>query len=646
MNVRWYFPFATGGLINSINHAGIETFRGNPIESLAREINQNSLDAVKDPEKPVVVEFQTFEVDKNRFPGLDEFTATLEKCLATWKGKNPKSEEFLLNALDILEKDTIQFLRISDFNTKGLEGAKTGEIGSPWSSLVREAGSSNKAEDSGGSFGIGKSAPFLVSQFRTLFYSSFDRTGYESHIGVANLMSYQIDASTFTVGTGYYTHDENSSAIPGQIVLDKHFIRNETGTDIYVSAFYPDEDWEQEMIASILYNFFITIHEKKLIVKINGFEINHQNIGTLIEELEDTEENRNLKNYFNLLTSEKTLKLPYPAKNYKNQIIFDEGEAILYLLNGEDLNRRVLMTRKNGMRIYEQGHISGSISFTGILRITGKNMNNIFKEMENPEHNQWSPNRYEKDPKLADRIFRELRRFIRETVKDYFQEKIEDSMDAVGLSDFLPNTAFITDGEKERRESITSSIKEITKKEKRYEQKKIVHPPGSIEEEILKQLKGDFGTSFGGDLTGNVSDNETSGGTHGGGATQPGGSNILDPYTDGSVQNKKERKPSSKPLEIQYRYICTNKDEGMYRIMIQAEKPLTRARLKLMTYGEQRDLPLHVRDAMTGDPEVMIEKIEEDTIYLQTANERKKFSLDIAIDYTEYCVVGALLYEN
>ncbi|RKJ16181.1 hypothetical protein D7X33_47490, partial [Butyricicoccus sp. 1XD8-22] len=59
----------------------------------------------------------------------------------------------------ILNEQEIPFLRISDFNTKGLEGAQTGELGSPWSSLVREAGSSNKGDSSGGSFGIGKSAP-------------------------------------------------------------------------------------------------------------------------------------------------------------------------------------------------------------------------------------------------------------------------------------------------------------------------------------------------------------------------------------------------------------------------------------------------------------------------------------------------------
>ncbi|HZG71821.1 MAG TPA: hypothetical protein VEY51_09840, partial [Chondromyces sp.] len=391
METYWNFPAATGGMINSINNAGLETFRGNALESLTREICQNSLDAVKDNNKPVIVEFKSSSTDIDVFPNKEEIIQVLQLCQKTWRGHNKKSEDFIQSALEILNRSEMKFLRISDFNTKGLEGAKDGKLGSPWSSLVKEAGSSNKDESSGGSFGIGKAAPFLNSNLRTLFYSSFDITGYKSHIGVANIMSFKKSDNQTTLGNGYYTYDENSLAIPGQLYLEKDFRREETGTDIYISAFEPIEDWEAEVKKSILFNFFITVFKRNLIVKINDFEINHHNIAQLIYELEDNEENQILKNYFSLLTSDKTIKIPYSERTYKQGIHFEEGEAELYLLNGEDLNRRVLMTRKTGMRIFEQKNISGSISFTGLLMITGTSMNNIFKQMENPAHNEWSP---------------------------------------------------------------------------------------------------------------------------------------------------------------------------------------------------------------------------------------------------------------
>ena len=230
-------------------------------------------------------------------------------------------------------------------------------------------------------------------------------------------MSFKKNSEQLTLGNGYYTNSEDSLAIPGLLHLDENFNRDETGTDIYISAFEPIADWKEEVKKSVLFNFFITVFQKKLVVRINEFVINDENIEQLIMDLEDTEENRTLKSYFAVLTSPDTVKVPYPAMTYKRKLTFDEGEAHLYLLNGEDLNRRVLMTRKTGMRIFEQKNISGSISFTGLLMITGTNMNTIFKEMENPAHNEWASDRYEKDPKLAKKAYADLRKFIRDTVK-------------------------------------------------------------------------------------------------------------------------------------------------------------------------------------------------------------------------------------
>ena len=48
------------------NHAGIETFTGRRIESLTREIIQNSLDAKDFTKKgePVIIEFSKFNLEK------------------------------------------------------------------------------------------------------------------------------------------------------------------------------------------------------------------------------------------------------------------------------------------------------------------------------------------------------------------------------------------------------------------------------------------------------------------------------------------------------------------------------------------------------------------------------------------------------
>lgn len=646
MKIYWNFPAATGGLINSINNAGLETFRGNALESLTREVCQNSLDAVKDTGSPVVVEFKQFQMNTYGFPEKEQLVEVFHKCEATWRGRNKKSEDFIKNALNLLRKDKINFLRISDFNTKGLEGAREGEIGSPWSSLVKEAGSSNKGESSGGSFGIGKSAPFLNSNLRTLFYSSKDISGYESYIGVANIMSFQKDENQITLGNGYFTHNEKSLAIPGTFQLDTHYTREETGTDIYVSAFEPVGDWEAEVKKSVLHNFFITIFNKKLVVKINDFEINHENLGQLIHDLEGTEENEILKQYYNLLNSEKTIKLKYPAKDYKSGISFEEGEAELLLFKGEDLNRRVLMTRKTGMRLFEQKNISGSISFTGILMITGNHMNNIFKQMENPAHNEWAPERYEKDSKLAKKIYSDLRSYIRKTVNELFQEKITDRMDAVGLSDFLPNKNLLSETGRNKTESLTSSIKSLVSKKKKDDPPKKTVSKGDQEEDIEEQLKGEFGITPTGDQGGNGTGQHSGGGDNGGGSTETGGNNELDDNGQGDQDKKRERKPSKFPVHMQQRYVCVDKNDGKYRFMVTPQKSLESGRLVFKVVGEQSDYDLPIRKAATDHSEVLVEKYSSNTVYLQSLKANKSFMLDVEIDYSDYCVLEVELYEN
>ncbi|WP_154663112.1 hypothetical protein [Bacillus massiliigorillae] len=640
----WNFPAVTGGNINSINNAGLETFRDNALDSLTREICQNSLDAVKEHDKPVIVEFRKFSISSEAFPGKDELVSVFQDCKDTWRGKNKKSEEFIEQALSILNRPHMEFLRISDFNTIGLKGAKDADLGSAWSSLVKEAGSSNKEDESGGSFGIGKAAPFLNSHLRTLFYSSYDEDGYKSHIGVANIMSYKKN-NEITLGSGYYTNNHASRAIEGLLNLDQAFERSETGTDIFVSAFEPVEDWQKDIIHSILHNFFITVWNKRLIVRVNDFEINHKNLGELIAQLEDSEENSVLKNYYKALVSKRTSKIKYPAQKYKYNIVFNEGEAELYLMSGEDLNRRVLMTRKTGMKIFEQKNINGSISFTGILMITGTNMNSIFKQLENPAHNGWMPNRFEKDAKLADKIYSDLRKFIRTQVKELFQQKTADVMDAVGLSDFLPNNTLLSDEGKNKKESISSTIKEITYKKKEQEPKKKKRKMRELPSKLDEELMGEFGIMP--EETTSVETNENSTDTEENSTEQTSNSNNnrtdKDKPGEAIGENLKPRK--SKPVGSKQKYICSNKQDGKYNFLISTDKAIARGELRFKLLGEQSDYDLPIKTAKFNDGSIKPEEITNNSIFFISSAKKKSFSVSIEVDYSEYCVMEVEVFE-
>ncbi|HWL22382.1 MAG TPA: hypothetical protein VNR38_01285 [Ureibacillus sp.] len=602
MQSYWNFPAAAGGTINSINNAGIETFKGNELDSLTREICQNSLDAIKDETKPVVVEFKSFKLPRNQFPQRSELLEAFDKSETTWKGKNPKSEQFVAQAKYILNEDEIQFLRISDFNTKGLEGAQTGELGTPWSSLVREAGSSNKGDSSGGSFGIGKSAPFANSKLRILFYSSQDLSNYQSHIGVANIMSFEKEPGHITLGTGYFTNDPNSTAIPGLINLDSNFNRAETGTDIFVSAFEPkDQDWVETIRNSVIFNFFITIWQNKLVVKVEDEIISHENICSFISQLDDNDDYRHVKNYFRLLTSEDSIQIPYPSKSYKKIGNFEDGEATLYIMKGEDLNRRVLMTRKAGMRLFEQNRISGSISFTGILIITGKHMNQVFKKMENPAHTGWEPNRFEEAPNEAKDAFSDLRKFVKETVQQYFQAEATDSMDAFGLSDFLPDTTTVEGEGDDKKESLTLKIKSIAQKKKEKPKKKLKKKQRTEDfEDTLEEA----GITPDGDQAGHSNEERDTGLGEGGGTGNNHGEQGPSAEGDGGAKEVKGEKEKNKPIDVETRYVCLQKNEGLYRVNIKPDKKFEKGKLEFKVSGEQSDYILPIIDIKSNDIEV------------------------------------------
>lgn len=642
MQPFWNFPAASGGMINSVNNAGIETFKGNELDSLTREICQNSLDAAKDESQPVVVEFKCFMLPSNQFPKRDELLEAFNKCETTWAGKNEKTEQFVEQAKYILNQNEIPFLRISDFNTKGLEGAQTGELGTPWSSLVKEAGSSNKGDSSGGSFGIGKSAPFANSKLRILFYSSRDITNYQSHIGVANIMSFEKEPGLITLGTGYYTYTHNSNAIPNLLNLDPNFTREESGTDIYVSAFEPKEkDWIEAIRNSVIFNFFITILQGKLVVKINDEVISQENIDQLISQLDDSHDDfRHVKNYFKLFTSEDTIKIPYPAKSYRKIGNFEEGEATLYIMKGEDLNRRVLMTRKTGMRLFEQNRISGSISFTGVLMITGKHMNYVFKKMENPAHTGWEPNRYEEAPKEAEKAFKELRKFVRETVQQQFQPETTEAMDAFGLSDFLPDTSTVEGEGEDKKEALTLKIKSVTQKKKEKPKKKL---KAKKRTKSIEDMLADAGISPEGDQAGHSDEEREEGLGLGGGTGNTQGEQGPADEGTGGMKDGKGEKEKNKPIDISTRYICLEKNSGLYRLNIKPDKNFKKGKLEFKVSGEQSDYSLPIIDIQSDDIEVT--SISKNVVRFNNLTGKKLKNVKIQVDYDQYCVLEVDLYE-
>ena len=204
----WRFPSNDHGENKGINDSGVSTFRGTPLKSLAREICQNSLDASNG--ETVLVDFNLFSISSNDIPGKDALKDSFERCLEFWDIQRAKStRDFFSNALDVISNDDCNILRISDFNTTGLTGSRE-ELNTDWTNLTKSSGASDKKGTAGGSYGIGKFAPFTCSEFSTVFYSTYDVNEEEAYQGVSRIVTFRRNDGETTQGIGYFGNIRNT----------------------------------------------------------------------------------------------------------------------------------------------------------------------------------------------------------------------------------------------------------------------------------------------------------------------------------------------------------------------------------------------------------------------------------------------------
>lgn len=459
----WQFP--PSEVYEGFNDAGIEAFTGNAIEKEGREAIQNALDPVKDPSQPVRVEIHVSTLGAGQLPGRATLAQTFGKCSDTIKKMAEINHEDVDKNGMLFYNNTkfrlgmpLQLVRISDYNTTGLVGAQDGRFGSAWYKLIKARGLNTKHGSAGGSFGIGKMASFVCSRVRTVFYGT-RVAGEDSYIGVTRLQSYIYDwkdgRPLVTAGTGYYSEGRDMLAIPGPCPL-RDTKREEDGTDVYIlGANGSREEIIEGFRRAVLQNFFITIHEKKLVVRLTDdggadITINRDTLGREIGALCDRATNaadqaelHDLRESYDILRHEGVDDPEtYPVIELDPDVFgraygFGPGEARLLLKKGDGLNNNVLITRCTGMTLFPMGGFSRALSFTGILRITGEAMNELYRKMENPSHTKWIPERCTDGKANYKQAYKDLRAWIRQVIEERCQPAAEEAVTAYGMEEFF-----------------------------------------------------------------------------------------------------------------------------------------------------------------------------------------------------------------
>lgn len=469
--MEWNFPNNNGGQIRGIEDAGIRGFTENELMSLAREICQNSLDAMRDEKENVIIQFDRHLINTKDMPGYEDYKKVLTTAEKYWSNtKSDKAKEYLSNAVKNIKKQKSYVLRISDYKTKGLSGPYDEEIDNGWNSITKTDGGATKSGDSAGSYGIGKNAPFANSHYRLVFYRTINEKREEAVQGISRLISFPTDfekpIQSMTTGIGYFGNSENNKPVPIIENLNKLNIRNEVGTDVFIYGFrnFKDE-WYDEICIEILNNFMMSLYMDKMSVVIEKINLNKNTLNNYMEKYKSSL-NEVYSFYLILKRKEEVTTI---EKEFHGL-----GTLKLSILIGDKtkLNRKILVTRKSGMKLFSIMRMPAGINFTGILEVEGEELNKFFREMETPAHDKWEPNIHS-NPKKAKEYYSELKKWIKNSLLSLVESTIDEEIEVEGLGGILQNEYELQSNEKAKE--VLSEIESgliITMKERKQERNK------------------------------------------------------------------------------------------------------------------------------------------------------------------------------
>lgn len=615
---EWRFPSNDYGENKGINDSGVSMFRGTPLKSLAREICQNSLDAATGDK--TIVEFSKFSVQSRNIPGHDYLLDTFQRCLSFWGGQKAlATKEFFNNAIKIINDEECDFLRISDLNTTGLTGSRE-EINTDWTNLTKSSGASDKKGTAGGSYGIGKFAPFACSAFSTVFYSTYDIKQEKAYQGVSRLVTFTREDGQNTQGTGYFGNEKNTPVYE-EIKLDSDFSRenDQFGTDIYIAGYkYGGENWKKDLIISILDGFLGAIWNENLEVKVGDTYISKEKLGSIMEAYHDDLTSYTDK-YYEVFLSSDTV--------WYQEDFFGLGELKLGLLIGDqDSPNRISMIRQTGMKIMDKDRLPGHIPFTGVMFINGQKINERLRLIENPEHTKWEPER-SKNPIQERQLLKSLNDFIKSKIEELISSGAGESIDAVGVGSFIPDE--VTDTENESKEEVVSEkileveIKQVPKKS------------------ISKQMPGTSESNSDNTETGHMEKggNETEWFHNGGTTKEP------DPKPG---QDAHIERGGNTPMPVKInvgaeKFVCMgiDKDAGKYMIMVVPNQDGVEGEIELFLSAETQryEAPIKNVSVIGGNGE-----FKNNCISGLTFIKGQPIRISLELDYYDYCSMEVIMH--
>lgn len=440
---NWIFPLTNGGKEDGFNDPGVNTFVGDFEKYVAREAIQNVLDAKRDDAANVRIRFDFNMVEADTVPGHDELVRIIASCRAYYED-DKKATDFFDHATDLLSKKQMPVLSIRDYNTTGLTGTDE-DKGSNWYSMIRSVGSSQKANDAGGSFGIGKNAPFAASALRTVVYSTKLKDGAVAFQGVARLVTHNSEEGEPTQGTGYFGVKDakgHPKSIRKEAEIPAFFRRKEQGTDIHILGYMGTADWKKQLERATLEHFWPAVSWGDLVVEIGSdITIDANSLASYMEaaHAEALANTKSIYSGFNEAAYAFYDAFTNPQHTEEKELSRLKQVQAFFKVGDVGLPNQVAMIRRTGMVIYKHGSFRGlRLKFAGAFICKNEEGNTLLRVMEPPRHDEWDVNRPEKGASRA--VKDEYHKWLRETLVALTPKVETKVLDVDELADYLPDT--------------------------------------------------------------------------------------------------------------------------------------------------------------------------------------------------------------
>lgn len=400
----------------------LERFYAMGIYGLTRENIQNSLDGrLPGSDKPVIVKIEIGTINSIDIPGIEEVKERIKNLV----GRNEYTRETINHMQSKLDQDEIRYISFEDINTKGLTGARKGEIGSKddtWHIYAYSKGYHFEEEDEqleiarGGSHGVGKIASNAASDLHVMYFANCDAYGDQHLGGTVQLIEHEIDGQAYR-STGYFTDITNYNNkliyVPYENNFHEVFKKDTRGLKIVIPYLRDEYDNEKEIIKSICDSFFIAILENKLEVHVNDKVINKDTIFNFVhDEKYYIQETSEIKQEFTPLYVDTYLNTT--PKKIKVNNIKDSFHFNLYFQYDEQIPKgRVAIVRTIGMKIEDFKVKNNAMKPFNAVLIGGLKEDAYLKSLENESHTKLSKDHIN-DPNLK----RQATRFINNLSKE------------------------------------------------------------------------------------------------------------------------------------------------------------------------------------------------------------------------------------